>query len=65
MIVNVEACWPGHGVTSFRLRWTYRGIPACERVSGERWTRKVATEALDLLEQVYKLPRRSIRFRHH
>lgn len=36
-----------------------------EYVRGEKWTRKLASEALDLYQYVYKFKRKNIRFVHH
>jgi hypothetical protein len=33
-----------------------------EFIRGEEWTRKLASEALDLYQYVYKIPRRKVRF---
>lgn len=59
MKVKVEACWSGGKNYYFRLT-----LPdgSRESVPGESWTRKVASQALDLIESNYKVPRRKIRF---
>jgi len=36
----------------------------CEYVRAEQWNRKVATEALDLLQHVYGISRKNVRFIH-
>jgi hypothetical protein len=58
MRIRVESCWNGGKSLYFRLT-----LPdgSRETVGGERWTRSVASEALDLLEALYHLKRRSIR----
>lgn len=61
MVVRVERCWGGGDKYYFRLTMP-NGSREC--ISGEKWTRAVASEALDLLEGVYHLPRRNIRFYH-
>lgn len=59
MKVKVEACWAGSDKHRFRL--TLPG-GARESVPGDTWNRAKAKEALDLLEQVYGLPRSKVRF---
>lgn len=58
--IVVERCWGGKNIY-FRLT-----MPNGERefVRQETWTRKTATEALDLLEGVYGYCRQAIRFVH-
>lgn len=60
MIVRVESCWGGGDRFYFRLT-----LPDGRReiVTGDRWSRKLATIALDLLE-LHAIPRRSVRFSH-
>lgn len=63
--VTVTACWNGHH-NYFLVGYISRGngfISAC-RIRSDHWGRKEATEALDVLEGVYGLERRKIRFRH-
>lgn len=62
MVVKVERCWAGGEKYYFLLTIPPNG--SRERISGEKWTRETATEALDLLEKVYHFPRRNIRFYH-
>lgn len=57
MKVKVEACWGGGDVYH---RVNVNGDRF--RVNRDTWDRKAATEALDVLENVYHLPRSSIRF---
>ena len=62
MKIKVESCWSGGDKFSFRLtlpngQW--------ESVQGEVWDKQLASEALDLLESVYGLDRKNIRFDHH
>ena len=61
MKVKVEACWDG------KARYYRLTMPggARERINREVWDRKAASEALNLLENVYHLPRRSVRFNVH
>ena len=64
MKVFVEAHGAPDGKCWFRLvfprgsSWDHEGIP------GYLWTRAMARQALDLLEVVYHLPRRKVRFVH-
>ena len=59
--VKVESCWGGGEKYYFRI--TTPGN-ARETIRGEKWTRKVASEALNLLENVYHYDRAKIRFIH-
>lgn len=61
MQVRVERCWCGGEKFTFRLT-----MPDGSRefVPGETWTRATAAEALNLLEHVYHVPRRTVRFTH-
>ena len=59
MKIKVESCWSGCDRFYFRLTLPHGGR---ERIEGETWTRETARRALDLLESVYHLPRRNIRF---
>lgn len=58
--IKVESVWNGqangHG---FRLT-TPSGLR--EQLRGETWTRRLASEALDLFEHVYHFKRSAIRF---
>jgi hypothetical protein len=62
MTIKVESCWSGGDKYAFRLT-----LPNGERehIGGDKWTRFHASQALDLLESVYGLNRKNIRFRHH
>lgn len=62
MKVFVEACWAHHSY--YRLVFPWHGHVIREYVDGVCWTRAVAAEALDVLESVYHLPRRKVRFVH-
>lgn len=61
MIIKVEQCFNGHELY-FRLT-----LPDGKRQSimGDKWVRETSTIALDILERVYGLTRRNIRFIHH
>ena len=59
MIIKVESCWGGNNHYTFRLT-TPDG--SREYVRGDEWSRKLASEALDIFEKVYGLSRRKIRF---
>jgi hypothetical protein len=63
MIVHVEGEWSGGSASRWRLRWKQHGRVVSESVRGDEWTRRTASQALDLLERVYGLRRRLIRFR--
>lgn len=57
MKIKVESCFNGHYVFQ-RLSWKDHYI--CIR--DEKWSRKTAIEALNILENVYGLQRKTIRF---
>ena len=57
MTIQVERCFPG----SARFMLTNSNGDR-EYIRGEEWTRKLAGEALDLYQYVYKYKRSSIRF---
>lgn len=61
MIVKVEQCWGGKDLY-FRLT-----LPdgSRESIQKDTWDRKAATEARNLLENVYHLKRQNIRFQVH
>lgn len=59
MRVKVEACFGSE--LYFRLTLPCGGR---ERVNGWTWDRRVAREALNICEHVYKLKRRNVRFWH-
>jgi hypothetical protein len=68
MKVKVESCWNGGDRHYFRLTFpcqntTVRESVAC--VKGTDWDREYATIALNLLEHVYGITRRSVRFDVH
>ena len=62
MIIKIESCWSGNNHYTFRLT-----MPSGEResITGMKWTRALASEALNLLENVYGYNRRAIRFNAH
>jgi len=65
MKVNVESYWNGGASYGFLLSFRdSRGMYCRERIAGERWNRYVASDALNLLESVYGLTRRNVRFSH-
>ena len=45
----------------FQLKW---GDGHWQNVPGETWNRKMASHVLDILERVYDLNRRLVRFEH-
>jgi hypothetical protein len=61
MTIKVEAVWGGRS-SGFRLT-----LPNGDReqVAGDKWTRRLASQALDILEHVYHLKRSTIRFYVH
>lgn len=62
MNVEVERCWGGNNRCYFRLT-----LPDGSRetvTGGSWWTRATATEALNLLEVLYGVQRRGVRFVH-
>ena len=61
MQVKVEHCNGRY----YRLEWkTYNNQICWENVRSEKWGRKTSSEALDILEKLYHIPRKSIRFVH-
>ncbi len=62
MRIKVESCWCGGDKYVQRLTMPNG---AREFITGSRWTRATATEALNLLERVYGFTRRAIRFDVH
>ena len=62
MRVKVERIWPGD---KWQLSFAHNGREAHEYVRAEQWTRKQSTEALNLLESVYGVNRRNIKFDIH
>lgn len=66
MKVKVEQCWHGGEKFSFRLTFKDRsGRFRRESVLGCDWVRSVASEALDVLEHLYGVSRRVVRFDFH
>lgn len=63
MIVKVVSTFNGRYILQ-RLEIPVGGRVCRESIRAEVWTRKVATEALDLLEAVYGIPRDRVRFEH-
>lgn len=64
MKVFVEACCGAGFRFHHRLVFPWHGRTLRESVDGCLWTRATAGQALDLLENVYHLPRRKVRFVH-
>jgi hypothetical protein len=62
MKIKVEACSGSDHY--YRLNIPHNGRVCREFVKGETWGRREATEALDMLEALYHLNRRSVRFDH-
>ena len=62
MTIKVEACYGGNDHYTFRLT-----MPdgSRESIRGVKWTRKLASEALDIMVNVYGYNRRRIRFDVH
>ena len=60
MVVKVEQCSSGQHLY-FRMTW---GDGHWQHLKRDTWNRKTASEALDLLETVYGLSRRNIKFEH-
>ena len=65
MRVNVSHCWAGGERFYFRLEFMWHGRLCRESVGGTTWNRKVASIALNILENAYGRERRSVRFIHH
>lgn len=65
MQVKVSHCWSGGERFYFRLEFEWHGRLCRESVGGETWSRKVASLALDILQNAYGRDRRKIRFVHH
>jgi hypothetical protein len=67
MKIKVESCWAGNSNYNFRLSWVDGGKAFRESITcvdGEDWDRSYAIQALNLLENVYGLERKRIRFEH-
>ncbi len=60
MKIKVERCW--NGAKEFYTLFLPNGR---ERVYEDVWDKKTATLAIDLLENVYHLKRKNIKFVHH
>lgn len=67
MKVNVTQCCGDHLYYRFSFCVEHFGNNKEEyfRINGEEWTRKIASEALDIIEQVYGFARNKIRFIHN
>ena len=61
MIIKVEGCTAG-GSHYFRLTIPQNGRYVRETIPCDYWSREAATCALDLLEKVYHMKRKNIRF---
>lgn len=59
MRVKVESCWGANNKYYFQL--TFKD-GSREFVRGDQWTRKVASEALDIAENLYGLKRKNVKF---
>lgn len=66
MIVHVDRCWGGNHKYYFELTRADNGIAifTIDNPDNDRWHRQHAKEALDLIEYLYKVKRKSIKFRH-
>lgn len=64
MNVDVRPEFAG-SCSRFRLTFRCNGRKMTEYVRAEDWTRSAAADALDLLQYVYKVTRRSVRFIHY
>lgn len=60
MIIKVERCWGN----TFRLTTPTGEREFISHDEGDSWSRKYATEALNILEWVYGYKRRNVRFEH-
>lgn len=68
MKVKVESCWHGGERHTFRLTFMCQNRPTREEIAcveGTYWDREYATIALNILEHVYGLTRRNVRFVVH
>jgi hypothetical protein len=63
MQVHVSPAFSGS--QRHRLVFTHKGQHCTEYVRAEQWSRNAATDALDLLQYVYGVSRKSVRFCHH
>ena len=64
MKVFVEGCCGANFRFHHRLVFPWRGRWVRDSVDGYHWNRSTAGQALDLLDHVYDLPRRGVRFVH-
>jgi len=64
MKVFVEGCCGANSRLYHRLVFPWRGRMIRESVNGYHWNRSAAKQALDILDHVYDLPRRGVRFVH-
>jgi len=67
MKIKVESCWNGGSKFYFRLSWSDGSKNFLEGITldrGTQWDRRYAIQALNLLENVYGLERKRIRFEH-
>lgn len=63
MTVYVDHCWSGGNNYKFRLDFKgNREVISCS--PGDYWDRSYAKTALDLLQNVYGINRRRVRFVH-
>lgn len=53
------------GSLRFALEFRHNGRRVKEYVRAEKWSRAVATEALDMLQYCFGVDRSSVRFYHH
>ncbi len=63
--MNVDIRPEFNGSMRHRLTFRHEGRIVSEHVRAEEWTRSAAREALDLLQYVYRIERRTVRFIHH
>lgn len=63
--MNVDVCPEFNGSMRYRLTFRHAGRRVSEHVRAEEWTRNAAREALNLLQYVYKVERRTVRFIHY
>jgi len=63
--MRVNVCPEFCGSARFRLTFRFNGRMHVENVRADKWSRSVSTEALDIFQYVYKVPRSRVRFIHH
>jgi hypothetical protein len=61
MIVRVESCWGGHSIY-WRLIMPDGSRETLTNPQEERWSRKHAARAKDMISPNYGIPRHKIRF---